>query len=120
MVDHVGVAHVDLGVGTVEDAVGQLRRVDDGAAVVLVVHGEVVALMVFHAIPGGVVMVIHAVPGGLVMVIHAIPGGVVMVIHAIPGGVVMVVQVVADVHHQAGTGVGESRRPNGIFMILEE
>lgn len=109
MVDHVGVAHVDLGVGTVEDAVGQLRRVDDGAAVVLVVHGEVVALMVFHAIPDGVVMVIHAVPGRLVMVIHAIPGG-----------VVMVVQVVADVHHQAGTGVGESRRSNGIFMILEE
>lgn len=62
MVDHVRIAHVDLGVGTVEDAVGQLRGVDDGAPVVLVVHGEVMALVVIHAVPGGMVMVVEVVP----------------------------------------------------------
>lgn len=95
MVDQVAVAYVDLSVGAVEDAVGQLGRVDHGAAVVLVVHG-------------------------VVKVVHVVPSGVVMVVHASPGGVVMVVQVIPHVHHKAGTGIRQSRGPDRSFMILEK
>lgn len=102
VVHHGGVAHINFGVGSVEDAVGQLDVVDDRH------HGSV-AVSGFHV--GSVGVVVHVGCGSVPVVVHFGPAGVLLV---------MVLHVVTHIHHKAGTGVGEGRRPNGSFMILQE
>lgn len=101
VVHHGGVAYINFGVRSVEDAVGQLDVVDDRH------HGSV-AVSALHVGSGRVIVVVHVGCGSVPVVVHIGPVG------------VMVLHVVTHIHNQAGTGVGEGGRPNGSFMILQE